>query len=295
MNTRNPIFFLLLLLAPFCLFAQDYGTAEFVENKGQWDSRVRFMAGASNGGVFLHNDGFTILQHNAEDWETVTDLVHGHMEEVKRQILGDKINVRSHAYKVEFIGASAAPQIVPDKPLYSYNNYFIGADPSKWASNCSIFQAVTVKGVYPGVDVRYYSSNGRLKYDIIVAPGADVSKIKLQYKGVNGLQLKGGELVIKTSVGDLKELKPYSYQYSATGKKEVASKFVVKGNEVQFDVKDYDPRAVLVIDPDLVFCSFSGSKVDNWGFTATYGPDGSFFGGGIVKATGFPVSTGAFS
>ena len=116
----------------------------------------------------------------------------------------------------------------------------------------------------------------RLKYDIIVAPGADVSKIKLQYKGVNGLQLKGGELVIKTSVGDLKELKPYSYQYSATGKKEVAAKFVVKGNEVQFDVKGYDPRAILVIDPDLVFCSFSGSKVDNWGFTATYGADGAF-------------------
>lgn len=294
MNTRNPIFFLLLLLAPFCSFAQDYGSAEFVENKGQWDARVRYMAGASNGGVFLHNDGFTILQHNADDWQTVTDLVHGYMEEVKKQIMGDKVSVRSHAYKVEFIGASAAPQIVPDKPLYSYNNYFIGADPSKWASNCSIFQAVTVKGVYPGVDVRYYSSNGRLKYDIIVAPGADVSKIKLHYKGVNGLQLKNGELLIKTSVGELKELKPYSYQYSESGKKEVAAKFVVKGSEVSFDVKGYDPRAVLVIDPDLVFCSFSGSKVDNWGFTATYGADGSFFGGGIVKSAGFPVSTGAF-
>ena len=163
MNTRNPIFFLFSCLPLYCLFAQDYGTAEFVENKGQWDSRVRFMAGASNGGVFLHNDGFTILQHHAEDWETVTDLVHGHMEEVKHQILGDKINVRSHAYKVEFIGASASPQIVPDKPLYSYNNYFIGDDPSKWAANCSIFQAVTVKGVYPGVDVRYYSSNGQVE------------------------------------------------------------------------------------------------------------------------------------
>ena len=294
MNTRNPIFFLIACLLSFCSFAQDYGSAEFVENKGQWDARVRYMASTSNGGVFLHGDGFTIVQHHAEDWQTMTELIHGHMEEVKKQILGDKIQVRSHAYKVEFVGGNPNAQVVPDKPLNSYNNYFIGADPSKWAANCNIFQAVTVKGVYPGVDVRYYSSNGRLKYDIIVAPGADLSKIKLQYKGVDGLQVKGGELLIKTSVGQLKELSPYSYQVTDAGRKTVNARFVVKGSEVSFDIKGYDPRSMLVIDPDLVFSSFSGSKVDNWGFTATYGPDGSFFGGGIVKTTGFPVSTGAF-
>ena len=38
----------------------------------------------------------------------------------------------------------------------------------------------------------------------------------------------------------------------------------------------------LVIDPTLMFCSFAGSTADNWGYTATYGPDGSFYGGGIV-------------
>ncbi|MGZ4019531.1 MAG: PKD domain-containing protein, partial [Flavisolibacter sp.] len=48
------------------------------------------------------------------------------------------------------------------------------------------------------------------------------------------------------------------------------------------------------IDPNLVFCSFSGSTADNWGFTATYGPDGSMYGGGIVMGTGWPVSSGAF-
>ena len=47
-------------------------------------------------------------------------------------------------------------------------------------------------------------------------------------------------------------------------------------------MKDYDPSSTLIIDPSLVFCSFTGSTADNWGFTATYGPDGSMFGGGIV-------------
>ena len=41
------------------------------------------------------------------------------------------------------------------------------------------------------------------------------------------------------------------------------------------------PDATLIIDPTLIFSSFTGSAGDNWGFTATYGPDGSFFGGGI--------------
>ena len=39
--------------------------------------------------------------------------------------------------------------------------------------------------------------------------------------------------------------------------------------------------------------SFTGSKISNWGFTATPGPDGSFFAGGIVFGTAFPYNTGA--
>src|SRR5438874_2280243 len=60
------------------------------------------------------------------------------------------------------------------------------------------------------------------------------------------------------------------------------------------DVCSSDLSSTLVIDPSLIFCSFTGSTADNWGFTATYGPDGSMFGGGIVFDPGFPVSPGAF-
>ena len=45
-----------------------------------------------------------------------------------------------------------------------------------------------------------------------------------------------------------------------------------------------------MIDPTLVFSTFTGSKASNWGFTATPGPDGTFFAGGIVFGDGFPVS-----
>jgi hypothetical protein len=91
----------------------------------------------------------------------------------------------------------------------------------------------------------------------------------------------------------LKELEPYSYQYQEKGREQVATRYRLKENVVTFSVKNYDPSSILVIDPALVFCSFTGSSADNWGFTATYGPDGSMFGGGIVFGSGFPVSPGA--
>src|SRR5262249_42972088 len=42
----------------------------------------------------------------------------------------------------------------------------------------------------------------------------------------------------------------------------------------------------------LVFCTFTGSRVSNWGFTATPGPGGTFFAGGIVFGNAFPWNTG---
>ena len=255
------------------------------------------MANVSAGSVFLQNDGFTVLQHNAADLAILSEQVHGFTE--KEKLFGkppEKITLRSHAYKVQFVGASSSPQIISDKPLFTYNNYFIGNDPSKWASNCKIFQGVTVKNIYPNIDVRYYSNNGQMKYDIIVHPGAKLSDLALKFEGVDKLEVKNKELIIGTSVGELKELSPYTYQYNDAGKKELSNRFVVTNNTVRFDVKNYDPKSTLVIDPTLIFCSFAGSTAENWGFTATYGPDGSMFGGGIVdgRSGSWPVSTGAF-
>ncbi len=57
---------------------------------------------------------------------------------------------------------------------------------------------------------------------------------------------------------------------------------------------NYSSKETLVIDPSLIFSTFTGSTADNWGYTATPGPDGSFFAGGIVFGAGYPVSPGAF-
>lgn len=214
------------------------------------------------------------------------EFMHGHPSGNKSVNARQTLTIRSHAYNVDFIGASDKFEIIPDKVLITYNNYFLGNDPSKWASNCRIYQAVTLKNVYPNIDVRYYTENGQMKYDIIAKPGADISRIAMRYAGTDKLEVKNKELVIATSVGNVKELDPYTYQFENGQRKQVSAKYIVKGNEVRFDVKNYNRNETIVIDPTLIFSSFSGSTGSNWGYTATYGADGSFYGGGIVLPTG---------
>ncbi|RYZ61971.1 MAG: hypothetical protein EOO14_03640, partial [Chitinophagaceae bacterium] len=291
MTYKFSILFAIATLFSFSLLAQ---TIEFVENRGQWDSRVKYMGRVDAGAIFIEEGGYTVVQHSPEDWGKITEAVHGHGPNSPVSA-SSRLTLRSHAFQVKFIGGNPSPEIIADKPLFTYNNYFIGDDPSKWGANCRIYQGITIKNIYPNIDVRYYSGGASVKYDLIVHPGGDPSKIALKYEGVDGLEVKNKELLIKTSVGDLRETDPYTYQHNERGRIDVNTRYLVrKGNIVTFDIKNYNPNSTLVIDPNLVFCSFSGSRADNWGFTATYGPDGALFGGGITWAQGFPTSPGAF-
>ncbi len=288
---------------------------QFIENKGQWHSNVQYRGDFSTGSFFLEKNGFTVLLHNPDDLAKVGEFAHGHSnhpssddeKEAKDNYKQTKSNpkkeknnssftLHSYAYKVNFLGASKNILQLPDKPLVTYNNYFIGNDKNKWAGNCKIFQAVTYSNVYPNIDVRYYSdAAGRLKYDFIVKPGGNVGAIAMRYDGVSSITTKERELIISTPVAQAKELYPYSFQTGGKGgRQEVACKYLVKDNVVTFNVKDYDTRQTLIIDPSIIFSSFTGSTADNWGYTATPGPDGSFFAGGIVFASGYPVSPGAY-
>ena len=296
---------ILLLTGTLRLAAQSY--LEFVENKGQWESQVKFQGQLGQSGSFyLEKTGFRVLLHNPDDMKLIMDTHHnptgvhrpdrpvGVLTQQNQPAAEQGIVLHSHAYDMQFAGASENVQIVPDKKIQTVNNYFIGNDKSKWASNCSVYQAVTYKNIYPNVDVRYYVESGRLKYDLIVYPGGDVSQIMMTYAGADKLRIKNGDLIIKTSVGDVKELSPYSYQFKPTGKTAIDCKYQVNGNTVKFNIKDYDKNTVLIIDPTLIFSTFTFSATDNWGFTATPGPDGSLFSGSIAFGDKYPVTPGAF-
>jgi gliding motility-associated-like protein len=314
---------LILLLTIIALDTLAQGgpsTFEFTENKGQWESKIKFKGELPAGDFYLHANGFTVVQHNTADLQRFFHRQHGEVSDKTASVKNARTDdpatdggnypkpgeggnpnypnytIRSHAYQMEFVGANASPAIAPDKPLNTYSNYFIGNDPSKWASNVKVYQAVLYKNVYPNIDVRYFSENGQLKYDIIVNPGGDPNKIVMHYVGTDKISIKNQQLVIKTSVGEVKELYPYSYQFDQIkGKQETTCSYeLVDKSTVRFKVGNYSKTSTLVIDPVLIFSSFTGSKAGQYGFTATPGPDGSLYSGGIVFGSGFPVSPGAY-
>ena len=310
MGRKNLIVIGLFLFATLRIEAQSGSSDfEFVENKGQWDSQVKFKGELSSGAFFLQKKGFTVLLHHPEDLAVFMDGHLHHGPEPKKT--GVKSNgvtivdtrnearkptIRSHSYRVEFVGANENVEIVPDKVISFYHNYFLGSDSAKWVRNARVFQAIVYKNIYPNIDIRYYSENGQLKYDIIVHPGGDVNRIALKYTGADKISIRNQELVIRTSVGDVRELYPYTFQFdNVKGRKEIDAKYEIgPDNIVKFAISEYSKTSTLVIDPVLVFSSFTGSSANQFGFTATPAPDGSFYSGGIVFGQGFPTTPGAF-
>ncbi|MDQ2751988.1 MAG: hypothetical protein M3R72_03100, partial [Bacteroidota bacterium] len=304
----------------FCLLFSLVSKAQyiqFIENKGQWDARVNYAGQINGGGFYLQKNGYRVLLNNSSDWQKIADYYGGHHDSATLAVLksngkswqtGNAANaisktsnndnnlvLHSHAYEVTFVDAAPSPQTAPDKALDTYNNYFIGNDKSKWATGCKIYGAVVYKNMYPNIDVRYYTANSQLKYDIIVHPGGDVSQIAMRFDGTNGLRIKKGDLLVSTSMGDVTEFSPESYQTSITAKTNVNVSYVLSGNTVRFKADNYDKNNTLIIDPQIVFCSFTGSSADNWGYTATYDGQGNFYAGGIVFGSGYPTTLGAYS
>jgi len=55
-------------------FAQ-MATVEFIENKGQWDSQVKYKTKLPSGNLYLENNRLTYLFYNERDMERLHELI----------------------------------------------------------------------------------------------------------------------------------------------------------------------------------------------------------------------------
>lgn len=261
----------------------------FEENKGQWDDRALFKTDLKGGRLFLEKNTLTYTFYNPAD----LDRIHAKRHEQNADISSEIIN--NHAFKVRFEGAQEQPFVHGTGQKHEYHNYFIGNDPSKWATDVKLFEKVHYTALYPFIDLDVYSHKGNLKYDLTVMPGGKASNIRMKYDGTDGLVLQDGNLVIKTSVNDIIEQKPYAYQEINGQRIRVECRFVLKKNTVSFAFpKGYDNSVPLVIDPLVVASTYSGASTDTWGHCATYDASGNIYSGGLAFGQGYPVTTGAY-
>lgn len=281
---------LFVLLSTQLLHAMDYPTSvtpsgqlRFIENKRQWDDKILYNAKVWAGDLFLEKNTFTYYFFNPDD-----------LKKVHHQHDTSRFTIHAHAFKEIFVDAN--PDVITSaaSPSSGFYNYFIGNDPSRWATGVRDYAQVTYDELYKGIDMNVYAFGPNLKYDLVVEPYADAGQIQIQYVGADELTLQGGNLLISTSVGNFTEQKPYAYQVVNGFKHEVACKFQLKGDLLTFSInKNYDHTLPLIIDPTLIFSTYTGSSADNFGFTATYDASGAMYLGGLVHSAGYPVSTGA--
>ncbi len=283
----------ILLYCTFLLLTQKVlaqSPIEFVENQGQWGDWFLYRAETKGGDILLEKDGFRFILQDKKNYVRLDSFHHGQTKESPL--------LKFHIYKVSFEGANDAV-ITGQKPQTVYYNYFLGNDSTKWKSGIHPYYGLDYSNVYKDIDMHVSSEKGSMVYEFMVKPGADVNQLKLKFEGQDGIRIKKGELLINTSVGEVRESKPYVYQYINDEKKEVACEYRLKDNHLTFEFpNDYDHSKMLIIDPTVVFSTLTGSTADNWGYTATYDNAGNFYAGGLVNVNSFsehfPVSTGAF-
>lgn len=249
----------------------------FSQNKGQWPKQVIYRSITGQGAVFVERDALTYVLRSGGH-------AHGHAKAEAKE------ERHEHAYRVRFEGGSAGSYEGLER-LPSYENYFIG-DRSHWAGHVPVHASVRLKELYPGINLVLHGQE-LLEYDLVLAPGAKASDIRMRYEGQDALALRDGRLVITTTAGEVREEKPVAWQDIDGVRRTVDCRFELKNDVVRFGFPNgYDPRFALTIDPVLSFSSFTGSTADNFGFTATYDAAGNLYGGGIVFGVGYPTTVG---
>ncbi|GAB3260359.1 hypothetical protein GCM10027347_24590 [Larkinella harenae] len=271
-------------------------SVRFVQNKGQWASEVLFRAELPGGFLFLKKQSLHYVFYDSE----ALDRIHSgrNNQAAARTAAPPQTTgpmVQTHGVEVQLSNSSATSQLESKNRVSENQSYFLGHDPSRWASAVPAFGEVIYHGIYPGIDLRLFAYYQTLKYEFIVSPGADPSVIQLRYDGASALQLQDGQLTVGTSLLPFREEKPYSFTEKNGQTKEVASHWVLNDQTASFQFPDgYDRQQPLTIDPTLIFSTYSGSVSDNWGHTATYDNEGNLYTAGTVFGASFVPTTGAF-
>ena len=273
----------LLFLFPFhLLFASDFAYP-FIENKGQFKKSIGAKVNLPGGALFIEKGTLT---YNFYDQQKLADF---------HNLRTNDRSMKGHAFKVIFRNPNEHIEYFLEGESVFFENYFLGNDKNKWTDNVHHFKTLVQKNIYDGIDLKLCSHNSNLKYDIFVKANSNPKNIKLSYKGVDNIFLKNGDLYVQTSVNTIIEQKPFAYQIIDGEKKEIVCNYKLKGKILSFEFPNgYNKTQDLIIDPTLVFSTYSGSTANNFGYTATYDDYGFLYSGSTTFGVGYPTTFGAY-
>jgi hypothetical protein len=215
----------------------------FETNQGQVDQQVKFLAHMGKHAIFFTPEEAVLALYT-------------------QRPLNNAVLV---PLRMVWVGANQNLQMEAEGSLPGRINYIIGRDPSKWHTNLPTFARVRYRSLYPGVDAVFYGKHGEIEYDLLLAAGADVRKIRISLEGAQSIRLaSNGDLVVRLQNGEVRQHRPNAYQEIAGQRHRLTSHFVMYANRtIGFEIKGRDPNIAMVIDPRLSYSTYIGGSVDD--------------------------------
>jgi hypothetical protein len=239
----------------------------FVQNRGQTDKSVRYYAQGAGHAFYFTPD---------------------------KAVLSFSKKKKGVALHLTPLAASPGMRLVASERAPGKVNYLIGSEHHR---NLPTYRELSYRNVWPGVDLVFRDRGGALKYELHVQAGADLSKTALASGGADGLSVgKGGNLLIRTPLGTLRDARPHSYQRIGGKRVPVDSRYTVKshGNAYGFALgSSYDSRYPLVIDPAIEYSTFLGGSGNDRADGVAVDETGRAYVTGRANS-GFPTAAGSF-
>ena len=251
----------------------------FIENRGQWDVATKFAAHRGDVGARIEHDALAL------------DLPRGPDASAGRVDL-----------RFVFEGALAGAAVEGEDPSRTVANFLLGNDPARWRRGVPSYHQVVYRDLYAGVDVRVREEAGRLKYDVLVEPGADLAPVVIRCEGASALRLAAdGALEMETGAGPMRQAVPVTWQELPSGGRiTVECRYrLLGGDRYGFAVAGRDPALPLVIDPELEWVglewsTFIGTPAEDRGCAVAVDSDGEVIVAGATGGATFPTTPAAY-